>query len=99
MTGRAKALLLTAAVIIGSSSYAQDLESYRQKYDDALKKISAHHQQRIADINKTYASDLDALKARVQAAGELNNVKAVMEEISRFTPVPSDVHLRQWWGQ
>jgi len=63
MTGRARALLLTTAVAIASNCYAQDLKSYRQKYDDGLQKIVADHQQRTGDITKTYATGLNSLKA------------------------------------
>ena len=84
MTGRAKVLLLTTAVAIASNCYAQDLKSYRQKYEDGLQKIVADHQQRTGDITKIYSTGLNSLKARVQAAGDLDKLKSVMEEISRF---------------
>jgi hypothetical protein len=84
MSGELKAVFLIAAIAVGRNNYAQDVASYRQKYEDALVTISTDYQQRIEDIMKEYSSSLNALKDRMQTAGDLNKVTAVLEEISRF---------------
>jgi len=84
MTGRGRSLLLTAVAVIASSCHAQDLEAHKQKYDDALHVIMVDHAQQVANIKEAYSAGLNTLKERVQAAGDLDKLKSVMEEISRF---------------
>lgn len=87
-------LFLALAVACGNS-HAQDLESYKKKYQDALDKISSDHAEQVQRIKAAYATGLVSAKDQVQAAGDLNKVKATLSEISRFEkdqtlPQPSD---------
>ncbi len=85
MNIRFSSLVLVLALAVASgNSHAQDLESYKKKYQDALDRITAHHAQQVESITKTYSVGLNTLKERVQAAGDLNKLKAVLAEISRF---------------
>jgi len=85
MNTRVSFLVLSLALAVASgNSHAQDLESYKKKYQDALDKITADHAQQVENITKTYSAGLNTLKERVQAAGDLNKLKAVLAELSRF---------------
>lgn len=84
MTTRTAMILCAFALLTAITGKAQDLESYRKKYDDGLTKITADHQEQIEDITKAYSTGLTTIKARVQAAGNLDKLKSVMDEISRF---------------
>lgn len=84
MNTRTAMTMCAFALLMINTATAEDLESYRKKYDNGLTKIMADYQNRIDDITKSYSSGLNTVKARVQAAGNLDKLKAVMEEISRF---------------
>jgi hypothetical protein len=77
-------ILFFALAVASGNNHAQDLDSYKKKYQDAIDKIAADHAQQIESITQIYSVGLNALKERVQAAGDLNRLKAVLAEISRF---------------
>ena len=84
MTIRRTFLLMTLALAMAANVHAQDLESYKKKHDDALLVILVEHSNHVVNIKKAYTTGLNTLKERLQTAGDLNKLKAVLAEISRF---------------
>lgn len=84
MDYRARALLLAAVIVIASYGHAQDYETYRKKYEEALLVIVEEHSQQVANLMTTYSTGLNTVKAAVQAAGDLDKLKSVMGEIDRL---------------
>ncbi len=77
-------LFLTVAPICG-----KDLDTYRSTYEGQMASIAADHGARIVQLNNRYSDSLAGMKETVQSAGNLDKLKAVLEEIDRFSTTES----------
>jgi len=73
-----------ALVMTGAAS-AGDLETYRVSYEKNVEEIILTHRTGLAKLGEDYKKALDLLSKRVTKAGDLDSVKAVLEEIERFS--------------
>lgn len=77
---------LWVALIAGLANpvRAEDLATYKARYEQALETIILEHGIKIGDLNTQYGAALDAVLARVKKAGDLDKTSAVMAEKERF---------------
>ena len=77
-------VLIVLCLLLCGVLYAEDLDTYKQKYKEGLEEISGKSSIDITKLNKQYSEGLDALLAKMQKTGDLDKTVAVMEEIERF---------------
>ena len=86
MNGTKRVSRSMAGIILISAALAsaQDLKTYRATYESSSASFAVECGKLIKDFNNGYLSNLTALQARVQKAGNLDLTTAVVEEIQRF---------------
>lgn len=81
--------LLTSIILLGAgmqlSGFAFELDSSKETYKKNLDNINADYGMKYATLADNYTASLANLQRKVQAAGDLDNLKVVMAEMERFS--------------
>lgn len=80
-----RTIVAMIAVVVATAAAAANLQSYRATYEKNMDDIILIHGMKLATLGQGYTKALDLLSDRVTKAGDLNKVKAVLEEIERFS--------------
>ncbi len=77
-------VILGVALIAAGPAPAKDLATYKATYERKLAEITLSHGVMMSGVNRQYEKALAGLLAKVKKAGDLDETKAVMNEIERF---------------
>lgn len=78
-------VILTLAAFAGQETiHAKDLATYQKQFQATLDKVGEDNPTLLKRLKDGYAERLAAIKQEVQSDGDLDKLKAVQQELSRF---------------